>query len=67
MLDKTGNIEKRIFVENMLSFGFFRVPEFREKFLKTILEKSKNEDIPEWRNSEFSLKFNSEYEISATS
>lgn len=41
----------RSFVEVVISVSYFRVPEFREKFLGIILEKSNNE-VEEWRNSE---------------
>ena len=42
---------KRSFVEIIISISYFRVPEFREKFLGIILEKSNNQ-IQEWRNTE---------------
>ena len=48
---KGVDVYKRSFVEIIISISYFRVPEFREKFLRIILEKSDNE-IPEWRNTE---------------
>jgi hypothetical protein len=48
---KAVDIYKRNFVEIIISISFFRVPEFREKFLGIILEKS-NGIIEEWRNTE---------------
>lgn len=53
---KGVDIYKRSFVEIIISVSYFRVPEFREKFLGMILEKS-DDEITEWRNTEgFSLK-----------
>lgn len=48
---KVVDIYKQNFVEIIISISFFRIPEFREKFLKIILEKS-NDPIEEWRNTE---------------
>lgn len=48
---KGVDIYKRSFVEVIISVSYFRVPEFREKFLGMILEKS-NGEIIEWRNTE---------------
>ena len=48
---KGVDIYKRSFVEIIMSVSYFRVPEFREKFLGMILEKS-NGQIEEWRNTE---------------
>lgn len=48
---KGVDVYKRNFVEIIISISYFRVPEFREKFLGIILEKS-NETIEEWRNTE---------------
>lgn len=42
---------KRNFVETIISVSFFRVPEFRKKFLTIIMEKG-DMDIEEWRNTE---------------
>lgn len=42
---------KKSFVETIISIGFFRIPQFREKFLSIILEKS-NYVIEEWRNTD---------------
>lgn len=63
MNDKTGNVAKRNFVEHVISMAFFRVPEFRAKFLKIISEKGRNDEVPEWRNSEFTLLFDSEHDF----
>ena len=48
---KGVDVYKRSFVEIIISISYFRVPEFREKFLDIILEKS-NVTIEEWRNTE---------------
>ena len=48
---KGVDVYKRSFVETIISVSYFRVPEFREKFLGIILEKSNNE-IEEWRDTE---------------
>ena len=48
---KGVDVYKRSFVEIIISVGYFRVPEFREKFLSIILEKSDG-IIEEWRNTE---------------
>lgn len=48
---KGVDVYKRNFVEIIISISYFRVPEFREKFLGIILEKS-NGVIEEWRNTE---------------
>lgn len=48
---KGVDVYKRSFVEIIISVSYFRVPEFREKFLGIILEKSNNV-IDEWRNTE---------------
>lgn len=48
---KGVDVYKRSFVEIIISVSYFRVPEFREKFLSIILEKSNNR-IEEWRNTE---------------
>jgi hypothetical protein len=48
---KGVDVYKRNFVEIIISISYFRVPEFREKFLEIILEKSNN-PIEEWRNTE---------------
>ena len=48
---KGVDIYKRSFVEIIISVSYFRVPEFREKLLGMILEKS-NVPIEEWRNTE---------------
>jgi hypothetical protein len=48
---KGVDVYKRNFVEIIISISYFRVPEFREKFLEIILEKSNN-SIEEWRNTE---------------
>ena len=48
---KGVDVYKRNFVEIIISISYFRVPEFREKFLGIILEKS-NGTIEEWRNTE---------------
>lgn len=48
---KGVDIYKRSFVEIIISVSYFRVPEFREKLLGMILEKSNNQ-IDEWRNTE---------------
>lgn len=45
------DVYKRCFVEVIISISYFRVPEFREKFLRFILEKS-DYMIEEWRNTE---------------
>jgi hypothetical protein len=48
---KGVDVYKRSFVEIIISISFFRVPEFRERFLNIILEKSDGL-IEEWRNTE---------------
>lgn len=48
---KGVDVYKRSFVEIIISVSYFRVPEFREKFLGIILEKSDGR-IEEWRNTE---------------
>jgi hypothetical protein len=48
---KGVDVYKRSFVEVIISISYFRVPEFREKFLGVLLEKS-NGIIEEWRNTE---------------
>lgn len=48
---KAIDLYKRNFVEIIISISYFRVPQFREKFLSIILEKS-NFVIEEWRGSE---------------
>ena len=48
---KGVDVYKRNFVEIIISISYFRVPEFREKFLSIILEKC-NGLIEEWRNTE---------------
>jgi hypothetical protein len=48
---KGVDVYKRNFVEIIISISYFRVPEFREKFLGIIFEKS-NDTIEEWRNTE---------------
>lgn len=48
---KCVDVYKRNFVELIISVSYFRVPEFRQKFLNIILEKS-NDKIDEWRNTE---------------
>ncbi len=48
---KGVDVYKRSFVEIIISISYFRVPEFREKFLTIILEKS-DSAIEEWRNTE---------------
>jgi len=51
---KGVDVYKRNFVEIIISVSYFRVPEFREKLLSIILEKSDGV-IEEWRNTEGSL------------
>jgi len=48
---KGVDVYKRTFVEIIISISYFRVPEFREKFLTIIMEKGDME-IPEWRSTE---------------
>ena len=48
---KGVDVYKRSVIEIIISVSYFRVPEFREKFLGIILEKS-NGIIEEWRNTE---------------
>ena len=48
---KGVDVYKRNFVEIIISVSYFRVPEFREKLLSIILEKS-DAIIEEWRNTE---------------
>ena len=48
---KGVDVYKRNFVEIIISISYFRVPEFREKFLNIILEKSDGV-IEDWRNTE---------------
>lgn len=48
---KGVDVYKRNFVEIIISISYFRVPEFREKFLNVLLDKSDNV-IEEWRNTE---------------
>ena len=55
---KGVDVYKRNFVEIIMSISYFRVPEFRERFLSIILEKSDG-PIDEWRNTEgFTLERN---------
>lgn len=55
---KGVDVYKRNFVEIIISISYFRVPEFRERFLNIILEKSDGV-IEEWRNTEgFTLERN---------
>ena len=48
---KGVDVYKRNFVEIIISVSYFRVPEFRERFLNIILEKS-DPIVEEWRNTE---------------
>jgi len=48
---KIVDIYKRNSVESLISISFFRIPQFREKFLSVILEKG-NIVIDEWRNTD---------------
>ncbi len=48
---KGVDVYKRNFVEIIMSVSYFRVPDFRDRFLSIILEKSDG-DIDEWRNTE---------------
>jgi hypothetical protein len=48
---KGVDVYKRNFVEIIMSISYFRVPEFRERFLSIILAKSDG-IIEEWRNTE---------------
>ena len=48
---KAVDLYKRNFVEIIISISFFRIPEFREKFLSCVLEKS-DYVIEEWRNTD---------------
>jgi hypothetical protein len=60
---KVVDVYKQNFVEVIISVGFFRIPEFREKFLGIILEKS-NDKIEEWRNTEgMSLEYDEGEEV----
>lgn len=54
---KGVDVYKRSFVEIIISVSYFRVPEFRERFLNIILEKSDG-NIEEWRNTDYSLDRN---------
>jgi len=54
-------------VEHVISMAFFRVPEFRDQFLKIITEKGRHEEVHEWRSSEFPLLFDSSNDFKATS
>ena len=54
---KGVDVYKRNFVEIIISVSYFRVPEFREKLLSILLEKSDGV-IDEWRNTEGSLDRN---------
>lgn len=54
---KGVDVYKRNFVEVIISVSYFRVPEFREKLLSILLEKSDGV-IDEWRNTEGSLDRN---------
>lgn len=57
---KGVDVYKRNFVEIIMSVSYFRVPEFRERFLSIILEKSDGV-IEEWRNTEgFTLDYNND-------
>jgi hypothetical protein len=40
---KAVDIYKRNFVEIIISISFFRVPEFREKFISCLSDKSKSQ------------------------
>ncbi len=48
---KGVDVYKRTFVEVIISVSYFRIIEFREKFLSIILEKS-NRNVEEWRATE---------------
>lgn len=48
---KGVDVYKRNFVEIIISISYFRVPEFREKFLSVLFEKG-DSTIEEWRNTE---------------
>ena len=48
---KCVDIYKRSFVEIIISVSYFRVREFRKKFLEIILDKS-NRTIEEWKNTD---------------
>jgi hypothetical protein len=55
---KGVDVYKRNFVEIVMSVSYFRVPEFRDRFLDIILAKSDG-IIEEWRNTEgFTLEKN---------
>ncbi len=60
---KGVDVYKRNFVEIIISISFFRVPEFRERLLRIILEKSDG-IVDEWRNTEgYTLEYVEENEF----
>ena len=44
----------KIYVETFLGLAYFRIPKFRDTFIKCILEKS-NYELPEWSNAFWNL------------
>lgn len=60
---KGVDVYKRNFVEIIISISFFRVPEFKERLLSIILEKSDG-IVDEWRNTEgYTLEFSHAHEF----
>ena len=51
---KGVDVYKRTFVEIIISVSYFRVPQFRKRFLEIIREKGDIE-IPEWRATDEAL------------
>jgi hypothetical protein len=47
----------RNYIERFLSIAYFRVPEFRKKFIECVLKKS-NAPIEEWNNTTWNLDEN---------
>jgi hypothetical protein len=63
---KGVDVYKRNFVEIIISISFFRVPEFKERLLSIILEKSDGV-VEEWRNTEgYTLEFTDAHEFHNT-
>ena len=49
------------YVESFLAVAFFRIPQFRNRFIKCILVKS-NYDIPEWSSAFWNIDTKEEEE-----
>jgi hypothetical protein len=49
------NKNERIFIENFLAIGYFRIPEFRNDLIKIFEGIEVGVEIEEWRGTEYSL------------